>query len=458
MSDWDAVIIGAGLSGLMTAGLLTRAGKKVLLLEKRPCVGGRAGCIEYEGHVLDDGAHMPSEAGHIEKVFESLGLDFPRLHRFPSGEVFVDGSWQPMKDVFPMKEAASVLRSFAGMPWEEVERLYDVSVKDWYSAQSDARGWELLWTYLAQIGDVGNRTEDLSAGEMIDFYREHFQRGLRLNQIGGSLQGGLASLSEPLRAYIERNGGEIRLNTTVNDIVIDRGVARGVELEVGERLFPSHILDTEVVEARDVICTLPLWDLFKVVSEEEFPLWYRDWIARLEKKVCHVWTIVCAVDEPLWDLGMFRWHPSLPRTGTYGIFYQAQSYGDQAGQTQVTLCIQGSYGDLPDLSQLHLAETRRAVRRVLKGLMEDGKELLPGLAKGIRWEVRNAAVYGLSESPGISGRHRPPMIPPGIKNLYMVSDTVSDAFGIGLQAAADVSMKAVKRIVTHDRLREGGHP
>lgn len=279
-----------------------------------------------------------------------------------------------------------------------------------------------------------------------------------MNQIGGSLQGGLASLSEPLRAYIERNGGEIRLNTTVNDIVIDRGVARGVELEVGERLFPSHILDTEVVEARDVICTLPLWDLFKVVSEEEFPLWYRDWIARLEKKVCHVWTIVCAVDEPLWDLGMFRWHPSLPRTGTYGIFYQAQSYGDQAGQTQVTLCIQGSYGDLPDLSQLHLAETRRAVRRVLKGLMEDGKELLPGLAKGIRWEVRNAAVYGLSESPGISGRHRPPMIPPGIKNLYMVSDTVSDAFGIGLQAAADVSMKAVKRIVTHDRLREGGHP
>ena len=113
------------------------------------------------------------------------------------------------------------------------------------------------------------------------------------------------------------------------------------------------------------------------------------------------------------------------------------------------MCIQGAYGDLPDLSQLHLAETRRAVRRVLNGLMEDGKELLPGLANGIRWEIRNAAVYGLSESPGISGRHRPPMIPPGIKNLYMVSDTVSDAFGIGMQAVADVSRKAVERILAH---------
>jgi len=215
------------------------------------------------------------------------------------------------------------------------------------------------------------------------------------------------------------------------------------------QLFPSHFLDTEVVEAKDFICTLPVWDIFKVISEKEFPLWYRDWIYRLEKKVCHVWTIVCAVDKPLWDLGMFRWHPCLSRTGTYGIFYQAQSYGDQAGQTQVTLCIQGAYGDLPDLSQLHLAETRRAVRRVLDGLMEDGKELLPGLADAIRWEVRTAGVYGLSESPGISGRHRPPMIPPGIKHLYMASDTVSDAFGIGLQAAADVSMKAAEKLLSH---------
>jgi hypothetical protein len=41
------------------------------------------------------------------------------------------------------------------------------------------------------------------------------------------------------------------------------------------------------------------------------------------------------------------------------------------------------------------------------------------------------------------------MIPPGIKNLYMVSDTVGDAFGIGMQAAADVSMKAVESILAH---------
>ena len=113
---------------------------------------------------------------------------------------------------------------------------------------------------------------------------------------------------------------------------------------------------------------------------------------------------------------------------------------------QVNLCIQGGYGDLPDLSELEWARNRRAVRCVLDNLMEDGKELLPGLAGATRWEVRTAAVYGLSESPGISGRHRPPMVPPGIRNLFLVSDTVRDACGIGMQAAASVSLKLVDRL------------
>jgi phytoene dehydrogenase-like protein len=349
-----------------------------------------------------------------------------------------------MKEVFPMQEARDSLRSFATMPWEEVERLYDVSVKDWYSARSDAKGWELLWTYLAQIGDVGNRTEDLSMGEMINFYREHFQRGLRPNQIGGTLQGGFAALTEPLKDYVETHGGEIRLDAPVNDIVIEGGTARGVELEVGERLFPSHVRATELIEAPVVICTLPVWDLFRVVSEEEFPVWYRDWIHGLSKRVCHVWTIACAVGEPLWDVTVFKWHPRLPRTGTYGIFFQHQSYGGGVGQTQVNLCIQGGYGDLPDLAEFEWAKTRRAVRRVLEGLMEDGKELIPGLEDAIQWEVRTASVFGLSESPGIAGKHRPPMVPPGIQHLYMVSDTVSEAVGLGCQGIARASLRLME--------------
>ena len=446
MADYDAILIGAGFSGLFTGAQLASHGKKVLLLDKRSYLGGRAGCTQYRSHVLDDGAHMPSEAGHIERILDRLGLPFPKLHRYPSGEVYLDGTWKPMQEVFPMKEAREVLRSFATMPWEEVERLYDISVKDWYSQKGGSTAWELLWTYLAQIADVGNKPEDLSMGELVNFYREHFQRGLRLNQIGGSIQGGLTGLVDPLRDYIEGHGGEIRLNTPANDIVLEQGRVRGVEVEVGAPVFPSHIRDTVLIDAPLVICTLPVWDLFKVISEDEFPIWYRDWIHRLTKKVCHVWTIVCAMDEPLWDVGVFKWSPRLPRTGTYGIFFQHQSYGDYANEVQVNLCIQGGYNDLPDLSQWEWAKTRRDVRQVLNNLMEDAKEMIPDLAKATKWEIRTAAVYGLSESPGISGRHRPPMVPPGIRNLYLVSDTVGEARGVGIQAAASASLQLIEKL------------
>lgn len=44
--DYDAVIIGAGHNGLVTANYLARAGKKVLVLEARDVVGGA--CVTEE--------------------------------------------------------------------------------------------------------------------------------------------------------------------------------------------------------------------------------------------------------------------------------------------------------------------------------------------------------------------------------------------------------------------------
>ena len=249
-----------------------------------------------------------------------------------------------------------------------------------------------------------------------------------------------------MRDYIENNGGEIRLNTPVNDIVIEGGKVRGVELEKGERLFPSHILDTEVIEAPMVISTVPIWDLFKVISEDEFPIWYRDWIHRLEKKVCHVWNIICAVDQPLWDVNAFMWIPKLPRTGIFGLAFHHQSYGDQAKEYQINLVLQGNYKDLPDLTEWKWAKTRRAVRRFLNLLEEDTNELIPGLAEAKKWKVRQAAALGLAEEPGISGMHRPSMAPPGIENLYLVSDTIYEARGLGIQSTALASQALIDKL------------
>src|SRR5918992_5669875 len=39
-SRYDAIVVGAGHNGLIAAGYLAKAGKKVLVLERRPIIGG----------------------------------------------------------------------------------------------------------------------------------------------------------------------------------------------------------------------------------------------------------------------------------------------------------------------------------------------------------------------------------------------------------------------------------
>ena len=170
MKVYDSIIIGAGVSGLCISSLLAKKGEKVLILEKAPVVGGRYQSINYKNHVLDDGAHMPSESGHMENVFKDLGLKYPELLKYNSGEAWVDGKWVPMKDYFPMSEAKGIFEWFASMPEEELLPLYDISVKDWAKEKSDDISWEHLFTYMGQIADVGNKIEDLSMGEFAHFF------------------------------------------------------------------------------------------------------------------------------------------------------------------------------------------------------------------------------------------------------------------------------------------------
>ena len=67
----DCIIIGSGMGGLTTAGLLARCGKKVLVLEQHYIAGGSTHCFVENGFEFDTGVHY---IGNIKKRNKILDI------------------------------------------------------------------------------------------------------------------------------------------------------------------------------------------------------------------------------------------------------------------------------------------------------------------------------------------------------------------------------------------------
>ena len=57
MANYDVIVIGAGLNGLVAANYLAKAGKKVLVLERRAIAGGQAVTESFGDGLQVDALH-----------------------------------------------------------------------------------------------------------------------------------------------------------------------------------------------------------------------------------------------------------------------------------------------------------------------------------------------------------------------------------------------------------------
>jgi prolycopene isomerase len=76
-NSYDAIVIGAGLGGLSAAAGLTRAGKRVALVERQPGPGGNARAFQRGDYTFDPAIHVTAHGFEIEFLdgyLQALGI------------------------------------------------------------------------------------------------------------------------------------------------------------------------------------------------------------------------------------------------------------------------------------------------------------------------------------------------------------------------------------------------
>ena len=77
MRKFDDIVVGSGVSGLTMALFLAMNGRKVLLLEKSPRIGGSLAVFSRDGVPFDTGFHFTGglqKGGLLHDMLSALGL------------------------------------------------------------------------------------------------------------------------------------------------------------------------------------------------------------------------------------------------------------------------------------------------------------------------------------------------------------------------------------------------
>jgi phytoene dehydrogenase-like protein len=234
----DAIIIGAGLGGLLAASQLIQRGKRVIILERLNHSGGRFTAKDFHGVQVSTGAvHMVpfGSSGELARMLNDLRIP----HRFSDADVF--GSFHVHGRQYRAAGLLGVykflgpyqffwflrlgyLMFFRPVSFEEQHLAFDVWLKRHIPVQ---RNPELV-AFFASIARFALSLElhQVSTGEVVRTTKNMFRYGAP-----AIVQGGCGELTRRLEQHIRAQGDDIlHLSSVVLEILHEHGRVKGVRV------------------------------------------------------------------------------------------------------------------------------------------------------------------------------------------------------------------------------------
>lgn len=282
-NKYDTIIVGAGHNGLVAANYLARAGRRVLVLERRDRAGGQLATDAFDGAAFDPlhaGAQLRPEIVRELGLGLASGAAEPYVSLLPDGRrlvldmanesatrdsirqfsendakrwsefvafmdraaAFLDAAYStPMPRLphvgfaegWPLAKLAWTLRRLGGKDMFRVIRMMSMSTveftEEWFESEE-------VRAAIAAVGIHGHTLGSMSAGTGYTLMHNWRNRGGLAHRSGGS-----ARIADALVAALEANKGELRTNAEVEGILVERSRAVGVRLANGEEIRAANV-------------------------------------------------------------------------------------------------------------------------------------------------------------------------------------------------------------------------
>lgn len=312
MSNFDVIIIGAGHNGLVTAGYLGRGGLRVLVLERRPVVGGA--CVTEElipGHHVSTAAYVcslldpivirdlelekhgysilaknpasftPLPDGRSLLFWQDAQQTYDEIAKFSSRDaehyadyealinrmaMFAEARFRKTPPNLPpttprdLRELLALAGECLGLgvrDGAQFIRLLRASVASFLDAHFES---DILKATLATDGVIGFNGAPSTRGSAYVLLHHCMGEVAGKRGLWGFVRGGMGGVTQALKKSAETQGVVVRTDVPVTSIITSSGTATGVLLGNGEEIDAPIVVSNvdprrtflQLLEAKDL--------------------------------------------------------------------------------------------------------------------------------------------------------------------------------------------------------------